>query len=78
MTMLVLVALVRTTTNENTQAVRIMVWDNRRITIRDNADNVSISFGSCQAIFTDVFGMKRRAQKIVPKLLNFKQKKNGT
>ena len=30
--------------------------------------------GLCQAIFTDVLGIKRAAAKIVPKLLNFKQK----
>ena len=33
-----------------------------------------ISFGSCQAIFTDVLGMKSAAAKIVSKLLNLKQK----
>ena len=31
--------------------------DNRRITIWEVADNVAISFGLCQAIFTDVLGM---------------------
>ena len=48
--------------------------DNRRITIREVADDVRISFGSCQAFFTDVLGMKRAATKIVPKLQNFRQK----
>ena len=43
-------------------------WNNRRITITE------VSFGSCQAIFTNVLGMKRAAAKIVPKLLNFEQK----
>ena len=38
--------------------------------------NISTSFASCQAIFTDVFGMKRAAAKIFPKLLNFKQKQH--
>ena len=37
-----------------------MILDNRQITIREIADNVSISFGSCQSIVTDVLGMKRR------------------
>ena len=45
-----------------------------RITIREVADDVGISSGSCQAIFTEVLGMKRTAEKIVPKLLNFEQK----
>ena len=44
----------------------------------EDADDVGISFDSCQAIFTDVLGMKRAAAKIFPKLLNFEQKKNFT
>ena len=51
-----------------------MILDNRRIIIREVAEDVGISFGSCQAIFMDVLGMKWTAAKIVPKLLNFKQK----
>ena len=51
-----------------------MVLDNRRITIRSVADDVDISFGSCEAIFTDILGMKCAAAKVVPKLLNFEQK----
>lgn len=62
------------TTDENIDAVKKMILDNRRITIREVADDVGISFGTCQAIFTDVLGMKRAAAKIVPKLLNFEQK----
>ena len=50
-----------------------MILDNRRITIRKVADHVGISFGSCQAIFTHVLGMKGAVEKIIPKLLNFKQ-----
>ena len=51
-----------------------MIFDNCRITIREVADDVGISFGSCKAIFTGVLDMKRAAAKIVPKLLNFEQK----
>ena len=54
MTMLVLVV-------EHIEAVKKMILDNRRITIREVADNVFISFGSCQAIVTDVLGKKRTA-----------------
>ena len=53
-----------------------MILENLRITIREPVYNVGISFGSCQAIFADVLGMKRAATKIVRKLLNFEQKKN--
>ena len=62
------------TTAENIEAMKKMILDNQRITIREVADNVGISFGSCQAIFTDILGMKRAEAKIVSKLLNFKQK----
>ena len=48
-----------------------MVLNNHGITIRAIADVAGISFGSCQAIFTNVLGMLRVIAKIVPKLLNF-------
>ena len=48
-----------------------MILDNWRITIREVADDVGIPFGSCQAYFTDVLGMKRAASKIISKFLNF-------
>ena len=51
------------------EAVKKMILDNRRITIREVAVDGGIS-----AIFTDVLGMKRAAAKIVSKLLNFEQK----
>ena len=38
------------------------------------AENIGISFGSCQAIFMDGLGMKRAAAKSVSKLLHFEQK----
>ena len=53
-----------------------IILDNRRITIREIADDVGILFSSCQAIFTDVLGMKRAVAKIVPKLLNSEQKQS--
>ena len=61
----------KSTTDENIEAVKKMILDNRRIDIREVADDVGISFGSCQAIFTSVLGMKCAAAQIVPKLLNF-------
>ena len=66
------------TTDENIKAVKNKILDNhRRITIREVANDVGISFVSCQAIFTDVLGMKRLAAKIVPKFLNFEQKQGS-
>ena len=55
------------TNDERIEAVKKIILNNRRITIRDVADNVGISFGSGQAILADVLGMKRAAMKIVPK-----------
>ena len=47
------------TTDENIEAVKKMILDNRRITIGEDADDVDISFSSRQVIFTDAVGMKR-------------------
>ena len=62
------------TTCESIEAVKKIILDNCRVTIKEIASDVGISFGSCHAILTDVLGMKFVAAKIVPKLLNFEQK----
>ena len=46
-----------------------MILHNCRITFRDVADDVAMSLGSCEAIFTDVLGIKRAVTKIVTKVL---------
>ena len=61
-------------TNENTEAVKKIVVDNRRITIIEVAEDVGISVGSFHAIFSDILCLKRVAAKFVPKLRNFYQK----
>ena len=53
-------------TDENVQEVKEIVLKNRRITIREIADDLNISFGSCQSIIMDVFGMTRVSAKFVP------------
>ena len=63
------------TTNENTEAMKKIVMENRRITIREVAEDVGISIGSCHAIFLDISGLQRVAAKFIPKLLNFDKKK---
>ena len=45
-----IVRLSTSTTDENIEAVKKMILDNRRITIREVADDVEISFGLCQVI----------------------------
>ena len=62
------------TTNENTEAVKNIVMENSRITIREVAEDVGVSVGLCHAIFSDILGLKRVAAEFVPKLLNFDQK----
>jgi len=47
--------------------VEKMVMNDRRITIREVADEVGISIGSCHNIFSNVLGMKRVAAKFIPK-----------
>ena len=48
--------------------------ENLRITIREVAEDVGISVGSCHVIVSNVLGIKRVVAKLVPKLLNFVQK----
>ena len=62
------------TTDENVEKVKEMVMNDRRITIREVADDGGISIGSCHEFLSNVLGMTRRAAKFVPKLLNFQQK----
>ena len=59
-TMLVLIARVRQQPMKT-----LKQW---RITIREVADDIGLSFGLCQAIFTDALGMKHATAKIVTKL----------
>ena len=61
------------TNDENIEAVKKMILDNCPITIREIANDIGIPFGSCQAIFTDVLGMKHAAAMIVLKLLNIEK-----
>ena len=62
------------TTDKNMEKVKEMVMNDRRITIREVADDFGISISSCHKIFLNVLCMKCVAAKFVPKLLNFEQK----
>ncbi|XP_011049530.1 PREDICTED: putative uncharacterized protein FLJ37770 [Acromyrmex echinatior] len=64
------------TTDENIDEVNKKVLANRRITVREVAEDLNISIGSCHSIFTNDLGMRRIAAKFVPKLLNFDQKQH--
>ena len=64
------------TTDENIDEVKKIVLANRRITVREVAEDLNISIGSCHSIFTNDLGMRRVAAKFVPKLLNFDQEQH--
>ena len=61
------------TTDENIVEVKKIVLVNRRITVREVAEDLNISIGSWHSIFINDLGMTRVAVKFVPKLLNFDQ-----
>ncbi|UYV60352.1 hypothetical protein LAZ67_1000919 [Cordylochernes scorpioides] len=64
------------TTDEKINEVEKMILTNRRITVREVAEDLSISIGSCHSIFINDLGMRRVAAKFVPKLLNCDQKQH--
>jgi len=54
--------------------VRTIVRNNRRLTVREIADDCGVSVGSCDAILTDDLHMKRVCAKFVPRLLTDDQR----
>ncbi|UYV67791.1 hypothetical protein LAZ67_5002075 [Cordylochernes scorpioides] len=65
------------TTDEIINEVEKMILANRRITVREVAeDPKNISIGSCHSIFINDLGMRRVAAKFVPNLLNCDQKQH--
>ena len=59
------------TTDEKVDKLKEMVMNDRRITIREVADDVSISIGSCHEIFFEYFGYETRSSKICSKIVEF-------
>jgi AraC-like DNA-binding protein len=53
-------------TNETADRVNA---GNRSLTIREIADELNLSFGTCQAILTQDLGMRRVSAKLIPRLL---------
>jgi hypothetical protein len=56
-------------TNETVDRVNVVMRGNRRSTIREIADELNLSFGTCQAILTQDLGMRRVSAKLVPRFL---------
>ena len=53
-----------------------MIRGNRRLTVREVADEVGISRGSCHQILTEKLQMRLVSAKFVPHLLTDDQKEN--
>ncbi|UYV66566.1 hypothetical protein LAZ67_4002109 [Cordylochernes scorpioides] len=64
------------TTDEKINKVEKMILANRRITVREVAEDLNKSIGSCHSIFINDLGMRRVAAKFVPKFLNCDQKQH--
>ncbi|UYV63007.1 hypothetical protein LAZ67_2002824 [Cordylochernes scorpioides] len=64
------------TTDEKINEVEKMILANRRITVREVAEDLNISIGSCHSIFINDLGMRRVAAKFLPKLRNCDQKQH--
>ena len=62
------------TDDDHVAQVNDLVRSNRRLTIREMAEECNISFGSCQEILTEKLHMRRVAAKFVPRLMTEDQK----
>ena len=56
--------------DDNIEKVKKIVFENRRVGIREVAEAFNISYGSTQHIVVNVLGMKRVATRLVPNDLN--------
>jgi len=57
-------------------AVHDLILQNCRLTIREIAEDIGISFGSCQAILTEKLNLHHVASKFLPRVLTEDQKAN--
>jgi len=57
------------TNDDHVDRVRAVISVNRRLTVREVADEVGISIGSCHQIFTEKLTMRHVSAKFVPRLL---------
>jgi hypothetical protein len=66
-----------TSTNDNhVERVHAVIRANGRLTVREVADKVGISIGSCQQIFTEELQMRCVSAEFMPRLLIDNQKEN--
>jgi len=64
------------TNNDHVERVHAVICGNRRLTVREVADEVDISTGSCHQIFTEKLQMHRVNAKFMLCLLTDDQKEN--
>ena len=64
------------TNDDHVETVHGVICGKRRLTVREVADEVGISIGSCHQIFTEELQMRRVSAKFVPRLLTNDQKEN--
>jgi len=64
------------TNDDHVERVRAVIRGNRRLTVREVADEVGISIGSCHQIFTEKNQVRCVSTKFVPRLLTDDQKEN--
>jgi hypothetical protein len=66
-----------TSTNDNhVERVHALIHGNGCLTVREVADEVGISIGSCRHIFTEELQMRRISAKFMQRLLTDNQKEN--
>ena len=63
-------------TEVNIAKVKEIMTENRHLSLREIAAELSVSHGSIRTILNDCLGMKRVAARLVPKDINFLQKFN--
>ena len=62
--------------DDHVERIRALIRVNRRLTVREVADQVGISIGSCHQVFTEKIQMRRVRAKFAPRLLTDDQKEN--
>jgi hypothetical protein len=63
------------TNDDHVERVRAVIRGNRRLTIREVADEVDISIGSCHQIFTEKLQMRHVSAEFVPRFgLTFRKR----
>jgi len=64
------------TNDEHVERILAVIRGNHRLTVREFADEVGISIGSCHQIFTENLQMRRVSAKFVLRFLTDDQKGN--